>query len=195
MQAGGGVYIPEFTTQSELDKKMIERFKTGIPNIDKIPPYVHEQIKHTRFRELSIAADQLWDGIKVAQAQAVSEDKNARQALDENQAIVRQAWRSSRPRRATSRAGRLPKRRRGGSRRRRTHQRARGSASSWASSGRLLPIPSGIEFPSVSVHDGREQAPSSRCPPFHWTLRWLRLGSRRGGEQPCQRHSEAAPLV
>ncbi|HEU5318888.1 MAG TPA: extracellular solute-binding protein [Chloroflexota bacterium] len=90
-QAGGGVYIAEFTTQPDLDRKMIERYKTGLPNIDKIPPYVLDQVKYTRFRELSIAADQLWDGIKASQTQAVSEDKNPKQALDENNVLVQQA--------------------------------------------------------------------------------------------------------
>ncbi len=91
VQVGGGVYITELTTQPDIDKRMIERFKTGLPNIDRIPPYVLEQVKHTRFRELSIAADSLWDGIKAAQAQAVSEDKSAKQALDDNNATVQQA--------------------------------------------------------------------------------------------------------
>ena len=48
------------------------------------------------FRELSVAAADLWDGVKVAQAEAVSQTKNAKQALDDNNALVQraldQAW-------------------------------------------------------------------------------------------------------
>ena len=53
-------------------------------------------MEHSRFRELSVAAADLWDGATRAQTEALSGAKGARQALEDNNALVQraldQAW-------------------------------------------------------------------------------------------------------
>jgi hypothetical protein len=51
---------------------------------------------HSRFRELSVAAADLWDGATRAHTEALSGAKGVRQALEDNNALVQraldQAW-------------------------------------------------------------------------------------------------------
>ena len=48
-------------------------------------------LQSSRVREPSIAAQNLWDGVKAAQAEAVAQKKGAKQALEDNQALVQKA--------------------------------------------------------------------------------------------------------
>jgi len=90
-RATGGVYVPIMTGQPELDTRLLGRYKTTIPAIDEVPPLAIKLMQYTRFRELSIAATDLWDGIKAAQREAVSQQKTPRQALEDNNIKVQKA--------------------------------------------------------------------------------------------------------
>jgi ABC-type glycerol-3-phosphate transport system substrate-binding protein len=95
-RALGGVYLPGMTGQSALDRRMHEKYRTGVPALDRVAELAVDQLPHTRFRELSIAAADLWDGVLRAHVEAVSQIKSPRQALEDNNALVQraldQAW-------------------------------------------------------------------------------------------------------
>lgn len=87
----GGVYVPGMTGQPDLDKKGYARFRTGIASIDKLPTFAVDLMQHTRFRELSLASAELWDGIKRSELEAISQEKAHRQALEDNNIMVQKA--------------------------------------------------------------------------------------------------------
>lgn len=95
-RALGGAYLPYMTGQPDLDKKMFDKYKTGIAAVDRVPELAVPLMANSRFRELSIAASDLWDAAKGAQLQAVSQQRSARQALEDNnvpaQTALDQAW-------------------------------------------------------------------------------------------------------
>jgi ABC-type glycerol-3-phosphate transport system substrate-binding protein len=94
MQAGG--FVPGMTGQPALDRRLAERYQTGRPALDAVPQLASAIMGHSRIRELSIAAADLWDGTIRAQVAALSGTRSARQALEENNALVQraldQAW-------------------------------------------------------------------------------------------------------
>lgn len=90
-KAVGGIYAPGMTGQPDLDKKMYAKYKTGIEAVDKVPDVAVGLMHYTRFRELSIAAADLWDGVKKSQLQAISQDKSAKQALEDNNVAIQRA--------------------------------------------------------------------------------------------------------
>ncbi len=90
-KGSGGVFVPPMTGQPELDKKMFAKYRTGIAEVDRVPEVAVGLMQHTRFRELSIAAQYLWDGIKKAQLEAISLVKPASQTLLENNVVVQKA--------------------------------------------------------------------------------------------------------
>lgn len=99
MRALGGHYLPYMTGQPDLDKRMFAKYRTGLPEVDAIADLAVTTMPTSRFRELSIAAAEMWDGIKLAQTQAISQEKSARQALEDNNVLVQraldQAWQSA----------------------------------------------------------------------------------------------------
>ena len=90
-KGSGGVFVPPMSGQPEFDKKMFSKYKTGIGDVDKVPDTAVSMMQHTRFRELSIAAQYLWDGVKKSQLEAVSLAKSSTQTLSENNAVVQKA--------------------------------------------------------------------------------------------------------
>lgn len=96
VKALGGHYLPYMTGQPELDKKMFDKYKTGIASVDRVPEMAVPLMDSSRFRELSIAASDIWDAVKAAQLQAVSQQKSAKQALEDNNVLAQtaldQAW-------------------------------------------------------------------------------------------------------
>ncbi len=66
VKALGGHYLPYMTGQPELDKKMFDKYKTGIPSVDRVPEMAVPLMASSRFRELSIAASDLWDAVKAS---------------------------------------------------------------------------------------------------------------------------------
>ena len=95
-RAGGGVYLPGMTGQPALDRHLSARYATDRPALDRVAEAAAEAMTHTRFRELSVAAADLWDGVARAQAEALSQAKPVKRALEENNALVQraldQAW-------------------------------------------------------------------------------------------------------
>ena len=90
-KGSGGVFVPPMTGQPELDKKMFAKYKTNIVDVDKVPDTAVSLMQFTRFRELSIAAQYLWDGIKKSQVEAISLAKSSTQTLGENNTVVQKA--------------------------------------------------------------------------------------------------------
>lgn len=92
----GGVWLPGMTGQPELDKRMYAKYETERPALDRVPEMAVGLMEHTRFRELSIAAADLWDGVTNAQVEAVSQAKSTQRALEDHNATVQraleQAW-------------------------------------------------------------------------------------------------------
>jgi ABC-type glycerol-3-phosphate transport system substrate-binding protein len=96
----GNTFVVRMSGQPELDKKLMTKFKTGIPTLDNaLLDVAVPLMQNSRVREPSIVAQYLWDGIKAAQTEAISQAKTASQALNDNQAIIQkeldQAWSSA----------------------------------------------------------------------------------------------------
>ena len=70
---------------------MFAKYKTNIVDVDKVPDTAVNLMQFTRFRELSIAAQYLWDGIKKSQVEAISLAKSSTQTLGENNTVVQKA--------------------------------------------------------------------------------------------------------
>lgn len=96
VRAVGGVFLPGMTGQPALDQEMYARYRTGLPQLDAVPEVAMRLMPHSRVRELSIAAADLWDGVTRAQAEAIAQTKSVRRALeDQNELVQRaldQAW-------------------------------------------------------------------------------------------------------
>ena len=90
-KGSGGVFVPPMSGQPEFDKKMFSKYKTNIVDVDKVPETAVSLMQYTRFRELSIAAQYLWDGVKKSQLEAVSMAKSSTQTLSENNSVVQKA--------------------------------------------------------------------------------------------------------
>ena len=87
----GGFFAPGMCGQPDLDKKRYAKYKTGNAAIDSVPDIAVPLMNSSRVREPSIVAQNLWDGVKASQTEAVSQKKSAKQALDDNQALVQKA--------------------------------------------------------------------------------------------------------
>jgi multiple sugar transport system substrate-binding protein len=87
----GGVFAPGMSGQPELDKKRYAKYRTTIAAVDKVPEVAVPLMQYSRVREPSVAARNLWDAVKAAQKEAVSQAKGAKQALEDNQAILQKA--------------------------------------------------------------------------------------------------------
>jgi ABC-type glycerol-3-phosphate transport system substrate-binding protein len=94
--AQSGLFVPAMTGQPALDRGLAARYQTGQPALDAVPPLAAALLEHSRFRELSVAAADLWDGAVRAQTEALTGAKGVRQALEDNNALVQraldQAW-------------------------------------------------------------------------------------------------------
>jgi multiple sugar transport system substrate-binding protein len=95
-KARGGVYVPGMTGQPDLDTKLLAQFKTDLPSVDAVSQVALGTMPRTRFREPSIAAADLWEGVISAQEDAVSQAKSPAEALEQRNAAVQraldQAW-------------------------------------------------------------------------------------------------------
>lgn len=90
-KALGSTYVPGMSGQPDLDAKLFAKYKTGIEAIDKVPQMAVPLMQYSRVREPSIAAQYLWDAVKHSQTEAISQEKGAKQALEDNQAIYQKA--------------------------------------------------------------------------------------------------------
>jgi ABC-type glycerol-3-phosphate transport system substrate-binding protein len=90
-KALGNTYIPTMTGQPKLDEKMFAKYRTGIAALDRVNEIAVPLMQYSRVREPSIAAQNLWDAVKASQREAISQEKSARQALEDNQAVFQKA--------------------------------------------------------------------------------------------------------
>jgi len=86
-----GYFVPGMSGVPALDTKRYAKYKTGIAAVDKVPDTAVALMAYSRVREPSIAAQNLWDGVKAAQTEAISQKKSAKQALEDNQILVQKA--------------------------------------------------------------------------------------------------------
>jgi multiple sugar transport system substrate-binding protein len=86
-----GSFVPGMSGQPELDKKRYAKYRTNIAAVDKVPEIAVPLMQYSRVREPSIAAQNLWDAVKAAQKEAISQQKSAKQALEDNQAVLQKA--------------------------------------------------------------------------------------------------------
>ena len=96
-KALGNTFVVRMTGQPNLDKTLMTKYKTGIPALDNaLLDTAVPLMQYSRVREPSIAAQHLWDGIKLAQTEAISQVKGARQTLEDNNVIIQKeldtAW-------------------------------------------------------------------------------------------------------
>ena len=96
-KALGNTFVVRMTGQPALDKTLMTKYKTGIPALDNaLLETAVPLMQYSRVREPSIAAQHLWDGIKLAQTEAISQAKSARQTLEDNNVIIQKeldtAW-------------------------------------------------------------------------------------------------------
>lgn len=91
-----GFFVPGMSGQPKMDEKRYAKYKTGIAAVDKVADIAIPLMQYSRVREPSIVAQVLWDSVKNSQSQAISQEKAARQALEDNQAILQKeldiAW-------------------------------------------------------------------------------------------------------
>ena len=71
-KAQGGLFVPGMTGQPALDRRLAARYQTGHPALDAVPQQAAALMEHSRFRELSVAAADLWDGATRAHTEALS---------------------------------------------------------------------------------------------------------------------------
>ncbi|MGH2350026.1 MAG: extracellular solute-binding protein, partial [Chloroflexota bacterium] len=90
-KALGNTFFPGMSGQPDLDAKMFAKYKTGVAALDRVPEIAVSLMQHSRVREPSIAAQNLWDAVKASQTEAISQAKSARQALEDNQVILQKA--------------------------------------------------------------------------------------------------------
>jgi multiple sugar transport system substrate-binding protein len=90
-KALGNTFVPGMSGQPELDKKFFDKYRTGVPALDRVPEIAVPLMQYSRVREPSIAAQNLWDAVKAAQKEGVSAAKSPRQALEDNQALFQKA--------------------------------------------------------------------------------------------------------
>lgn len=91
-----GFFVAGMSGQPEMDKKRYAKYKTGIAAVDRVAEIAVPLMQYSRVREPSIVAQVLWDAVKASQREAISQTKSAKQALEDNQAILQkeldQAW-------------------------------------------------------------------------------------------------------
>jgi ABC-type glycerol-3-phosphate transport system substrate-binding protein len=90
-KALGGVYAPGLSGQPALDQRLLARYRTGLPLVDRVPEVVAQVMPFTRTREVSIAATALWDAVSSAQVQAVTREKSVPQAFQDNNVLAQRA--------------------------------------------------------------------------------------------------------
>ena len=81
-RAGGGVYIPGFTTVQDLDKKFRQQYATGIKTIDAAWDFIIDQMKYARVRPVSPAAADAWDALSETWNNVLARKQTPKEACD-----------------------------------------------------------------------------------------------------------------
>ena len=87
----GEKYVPPMSAQPAVDKVVFERFKTGIPAIDKGLAFALDYMKVSRFRPITVAGAELYGGGNTAWDEITAKKKGVKQAFDDANATAQAA--------------------------------------------------------------------------------------------------------
>ena len=87
----GEKYVPPMSAQPAVDKVVFERFKTGIPAIDKGLAFALDYMKVSRFRPFTVAGAELYGGGNTAWDEITAKKKGVKQAFDDANATAQAA--------------------------------------------------------------------------------------------------------
>jgi ABC-type glycerol-3-phosphate transport system substrate-binding protein len=95
-RAQGQTYLPGMSAQPAVDRAALERFKTGIPAVDRGMLWAIDYMKVSKFRPISPAAIEMYDGANTAWNEVLAKRKTVKQAYDDvtatAQAALNQAY-------------------------------------------------------------------------------------------------------
>jgi ABC-type glycerol-3-phosphate transport system substrate-binding protein len=84
-------YVPPMSAQPAVDRVVFEKFKTGIPAIDKGLQFALEYMKVSRFRPITVAGAELYNGANTAWDEVIAKKKSIKQAFDDANAVAQAA--------------------------------------------------------------------------------------------------------
>ncbi len=87
----GQPFLPGMSAQPAVDKVAFEKYKTGIPAVDKGLAFALDYMKVSRFRPITPAAVELYDGANTAWNDVLSKKKTVKQAYDDANAVAQAA--------------------------------------------------------------------------------------------------------
>ena len=90
-QGGNPVYLPGMSAQPAIDRVAYEKYRTGIPAVDGGMLWAVEYMKLSRFRPVSPAGVELYDGANAAWNDVLAKKKSVKQAYDDANAVAQQA--------------------------------------------------------------------------------------------------------
>ncbi len=90
-RAQGQPYLPGMSAQPAIDRIAFEKYKTGIPAVDKGMLWALDYMKFTKFRPVTPAAVELYDGANTAWNHVLAKRKTVKQAFDDANALAQQA--------------------------------------------------------------------------------------------------------
>jgi hypothetical protein len=82
-RAEGQPYLPGMSAQPAVDRTALERFKTGIPAVDRGMLWAIDYTKVSKFRPISPAAIEMYDGANTAWNEVLAKRKTVKQAYDD----------------------------------------------------------------------------------------------------------------
>jgi multiple sugar transport system substrate-binding protein len=91
VRSQGQLYIPPMSAQPAIDRIAFDRFKTGVPSIDKGLLWAVDYMKFSRFRPISPAAVEMYDMANVAWNEVLTRKKSVKQAYDDANAVAQAA--------------------------------------------------------------------------------------------------------
>jgi hypothetical protein len=74
-----------------VDKLVFDKFKTGIPTIDKGLAFALDYMKVSRFRPITVAGAELYNGANAAWDDIIAKRKGVKQAFDDANAVAQGA--------------------------------------------------------------------------------------------------------
>ena len=90
-RAGGGVYLPGFTTVEATDRAFRQRFATGIKTVDAAWDFTIDLMRFARVRPVSPAAAEAWDGLSETWNTVLARKQTPKAACDALNARVQRA--------------------------------------------------------------------------------------------------------
>jgi ABC-type glycerol-3-phosphate transport system substrate-binding protein len=87
----GQKYVPGMTAQPAVDKVVFDKYKTGIPAIDKGLSWALDYMKVSKFRPITVAGAELYGGGNTAWDEITAKKKTVKQAFDDANAVAQAA--------------------------------------------------------------------------------------------------------